>query len=177
MKHGNGNGNSCGRFLWANVGLTGSVNNACIFQASHLYSNIERGNASPDIKKVLTVQSQREIQLPPILLGDSAFPNHSWLQKPFPSTVLSEKESHFNYCLSRARMVTECAFSQLKGRWRLLYRKSEVSQHSFKTSVLACIVLHNICIEQKIASTTAFDQNKNNRKSSEDIRINLRYLT
>ena len=77
MKHGNGNGNSCGRFLWANVGLTGSVDNACIFQASHLYSNIERGNASPDIKKVLTVLSQREIQLPPILLGDSAFPNHS----------------------------------------------------------------------------------------------------
>ena len=27
------------RFLRANVGLPGSVNDACIFQASHLYSD------------------------------------------------------------------------------------------------------------------------------------------
>ena len=52
-------------------------------------------------------------------------------------------------------MVTECAFGQSKGRWRLLYRKSEVSKHSLKMSALACIVLHNISIEKKIASTTA----------------------
>ena len=109
------------RFLWANAGLPGSVNDGCTFQASHLYSDIVRGNALPDIKKVLTVQSQREVQLPPILLGDSTFPHNSWLQKPFANTGLSEKQSHFNYCLSRARMVTECTFGQLKGRWRLLY--------------------------------------------------------
>ena len=52
-------------------------------------------------------------------------------------------------------MVTKCAFGQLKGRWRLLYRKSEVSQHSLKMSVLAYIVLHNLCIEKRIALTTA----------------------
>ena len=68
-----------------------------------------RGHALSDIKKVLTVQNQKEVQLP-------AFPHHSWLQKPFANTVLSEKQSHFNYCLSRAKMVTGCAFVQLKGR-------------------------------------------------------------
>ena len=47
------------RFLWTSVGLPGSVNDACTFQASHLYSDIMIGNALPDIKKVLTVQSQR----------------------------------------------------------------------------------------------------------------------
>ena len=52
-------------------------------------------------------------------------------------------------------MVTECVFGQLKGRCSLLYRKSELSQHSPKMSVLVCIVLHNICIEKKIASITA----------------------
>ena len=122
------------RFLWANVGSPGSVNDACTFQASHSYSDMVKENA----------------------LGDFAFPHYSWLQKPFANTVLSEKQSHFNYCLGRARMVAESAFGQLKGRWRLLYRKSVVSQHSLKMSVLACIVLHNICIEKKIASTTAW---------------------
>ena len=47
------------RFLWPNVGLPGSVNDACTFQASHLYSDIMIGNTLPDIKKVLTVPSQR----------------------------------------------------------------------------------------------------------------------
>ena len=64
-----------------------SVNNTCIFQASHLYGDLMRGNALPVIKKVLTVQSQREVKLPPILLGDSAFHDHSCLQKPFTNTV------------------------------------------------------------------------------------------
>ena len=136
------------RFLWTSVGLPGSVNDACTFQTSHLYSDIVRGNALPDVKNVLTVQSQREAQLPSILLGDFAFPHHSCLQKAFANTVLSEKQSHFNYCLSRARFATEFAFGHLKGRWRLLYRKSKVSQHSLKMSVLACIVLYNICIEK-----------------------------
>ena len=80
-------------FLWANIGLPGSMNEACIFQASHLYSEIVRRNVLPNIIKVLIVQSQREAQLPPILFGDSAFPHHSWLQKPFANTVLSRKKS------------------------------------------------------------------------------------
>ena len=50
------------RFSWANVRLPGSVNDACTFQASHLYSDIVRGSALPEIKNILTVQSQREVQ-------------------------------------------------------------------------------------------------------------------
>ena len=39
------------RFIWANVGLPGSVNDSRIFQASHLYNDMVTGNALPDIKK------------------------------------------------------------------------------------------------------------------------------
>ena len=43
--------NSCGRYrlLWANFELPGSVNDACIFQAFPLYSNIVRGDTLPNI--------------------------------------------------------------------------------------------------------------------------------
>ena len=136
------------KFLWTSVGLPGSSNDACIFQASRLYQNIAANDFLPEIQKVVKLPNRNELQLPPILLGDSAFPHHVWLQKPFGNTTLFRKQSHFNYCLSRARMVTECAFSQRKGRWRLLYSKSEVNQHSLKVNVLACIVLRNICIEK-----------------------------
>ena len=42
---------SCGRYrlLWANFELPGSVNDACIFQAFPLYSNIVRGDTLPNI--------------------------------------------------------------------------------------------------------------------------------
>ena len=47
------------RFLWANVGLPGSVNDACTFQVSHLYSNIVRGDALSDIKCFNCTESKR----------------------------------------------------------------------------------------------------------------------
>ena len=56
---------------------------------------------------------------------------------------------YFNHRLSRARMVTERAYGQLKSRWRILYRKLECRPDAVKLVVLACIILHNICISKK----------------------------
>ena len=44
-------------------------------------------------------------------------------------------------------MVTEGAYGQLKGRWRILLRKCENSPEYLKTMTLACMVLHNICLD------------------------------
>lgn len=46
-------------------------------------------------------------------------------------------------------MVTEEAFRQLKGRWRVLLRKNESSPSEVKMAALACIILHNKCIEKE----------------------------
>ena len=35
----------------------------------------------------------------------------------------------------------------LKGRWRILYKKTEVRNFNLKYVVMACIMLHNLCIE------------------------------
>jgi hypothetical protein len=43
-------------------------------------------------------------------------------------------------------MVTEGAYGQLKGRWRVLLRKCESSSTNVRTFALACMVLHNICL-------------------------------
>ena len=156
------------KFLCTSLGLPGSSNDACTFQ------NIVGNDFLPEIQKVVKLPNGNELQLPTILLGDSAFPHHVWLQKPFGNTTLSRKQSHFNYCLSRPRMVTECAFGQLKGRWRLLYWKSEVNQHSLKVNILACIALHNIGIEKEDSINRKFDlsydKNDNTRKSPEELR-------
>ena len=81
-----------------------------------------------------------------MIVGDSAFPMATWLMKPYTNAVLTPKQRYFNYRLSRARMVTEGAYGQLKGRWRVLLRKCENSSTNVRTFALACIVLHNICL-------------------------------
>ena len=140
------------RFLWASVGLPGSVHDATILQSSTMYKKLKYGEILPQIYKEIEGE-----KVPPIILGDSAFPHHTWLQKPYSHAVLTEKESNFNYRLSRGRMITECAYGQLKGRWRILYRKSESTPDTMKDIVLACIVLHNICIDKDDCLPAAFN--------------------
>ena len=88
-----------------------------------------------------------EVSIPPLIVGDSAFPMQTWLLKPYTNATLSPKQGYFNYRLSRARMVTEGAYGQLKGRCRVLLRKSESNKENVRTVTLACMVLHNICID------------------------------
>ena len=70
--------------------------------------------------------------------------------KPYKNAVLNPQERYFNYRLSRGRIVTEGAYGQLKGRWRLLLRKkNESDKEHVRTATLACKVLHNVCLMQR----------------------------
>ena len=99
------------------------------------------GQAIPDIGKDV-----EGVNVPPLILGDSAFPFRSWLMTPYTSAVLTPSQQYYNYRLRRARMSIEEAYGELKGRWRILQRKCESAQE-VRDNTLACIVLHNICIE------------------------------
>lgn len=99
----------------------------------------------------------RDVTVPPLIVGDSAFPLRSWLLKPYTNAVLTPQQHYFNYCLSRARMVTEAAYGQLEGRWRVLFRKNESSRDQARITTLACMVLHNTCIMQGDVISTKLD--------------------
>ena len=45
-------------------------------------------------------------------------------------------------------MVTEGCYGQMKGRWRVTLRRNESSKEEVKTTTLAWMVLHNICIDR-----------------------------
>ena len=84
----------------------------------------------------------------PLLVGDSAYPLSVWLMKPFKQTrTLSERQLRFNSALSQARVVIEQAYGILKGRWRCLYKAMEEKTSRVAITILACCVLHNICID------------------------------
>lgn len=132
------------RFIWGSCGFPGNSHDAIIFQSTALWNTIQQGYIPQMGKEV----GEIPITIPPLIVGDSAFPLRTWLMKPYTNAVLSPQQRYFNYRLSRARMVTEGAYGQLKGRWRVLLRKSESDRDQVRIITLACMVLHNICINQ-----------------------------
>ena len=120
-----------------------------------------------------------DVTVPPLIVGDSAFPLRTWLMKPFTNAVLTPQQHYFNCCLSRARMVNEGAYGQLKGRWRVLLRKSESNRDHVRTATLACMVLHNICIMQGDTISKKLDlsiDSNGQKRNREEIRklLNMR---
>ena len=53
----------------------------------------------------------------------------------------------FNKRMCSARVVTENAYSMRKDRWIILYKKTGMRNFNLKYVVMACIMLHNLCIE------------------------------
>ena len=128
-------------FMDVYVGWPGSVHDARVLANSKLFREAEAGTLLPEIKKSIC-----GIDVPLLILGDPAYPLLPWLMKPYTDNGrLSAKQWRFNYQLSRARMVVECAFGRLKGRWRSLLKRNDTSIQFLPNYVAACCVLHNIC--------------------------------
>ncbi|KAM7175411.1 uncharacterized protein RBU57_001592 [Macrochelys suwanniensis] len=128
-----------GRFIDINAGWPGKVHDARIFRNTALFWKMQSGTFFPDRK--ITVG---EIEMPTVILGDPAYPLMPWLMKPYTGSLDTSKE-RFNYRLSQCRMTVECAFGRLKGRWRSLYGKLDLAEHSIPAVISACCTLHNIC--------------------------------
>ena len=128
------------RFMDMYVGWPGSVHDARVFANSDLYHLGRTGTLFP--KRTLELDG---VDVPVVILGDSAYPLMSWLLKPFAFGTTSMEQQSFNYRLSRARMVIENAYGRLKGRWRCLLKRLDVHVNNVPVVVAACCTLHNIC--------------------------------
>jgi len=64
-------------------------------------------------------------------------------------TYLALKQKNFNFCHSSARMAIERSFGLLKGRFRSLLTTLDMERIDLIPKfILACCVLHNICLLQ-----------------------------
>ena len=170
------------KFLDINVGWPGKVHDARVFSNSKIYRQSVEGNLFPTSKaKVIN-----GVKVPLCIIADAAYPLLSWVMKPFlDNGNLSADKSHFNYRLSRARMVVENAFGRLKGRWRCLLKQNEAGIERINSVVATCCVLHNMCeifneefdsdLLTKSEATPSSSQGEtnntnNNASSSENIR-------
>lgn len=65
--------------------------------------------------------------------------------KEYANGGTNAQEQYFGLSLCCARMVIECAFERLKGRFGALRRAMDINLNDLPFIVYACFVLHNYC--------------------------------
>ena len=130
------------KFIDIYVAWPGKVHDARVFSSSSVF---EKGQRKQLFVGELA-KTMNGIKVPFNKIADAAYPLLPWVMKPFSDNGnLSPEKAHFNYRLSRSRMVVENAFGCLKGRWRCLLKQNESDLARMNNVVAACCVLHNIC--------------------------------
>ncbi|XP_064622556.1 uncharacterized protein LOC135484802 [Lineus longissimus] len=123
------------------VGMPGSLHDARVLAYSDLFKEFEVHGYLNDVSVNVNGAT-----LPPVILGDPAYPLLHWIMKPYPETTgTTEKQKNFNYQLSKNRMVVENSFGRLKGRWRRLLKRIDFNNEDVPDLFIACCTLHNLC--------------------------------
>ena len=81
------------KFVWATCGFQLNSHDVFIFQSMQLLSDIKEGNFIPQIGKDVD-----EMQVPPVILGDSALPLFLWLVKSYTNAV---------HCQNNTTLITD----------------------------------------------------------------------
>ena len=91
-----------------------NTHDSTYFQSTDLWNRIEANLVISDQGLV------KDLEIPPLIMGDGTCPLRKWIAKPYGDSVLSEGKRYFNHRGSMAKMGTEGVFAQLKSRLRSL---------------------------------------------------------
>lgn len=121
------------RFTHCYIGNVGSVHDQRVFRLSEVHSYLEDPTKFPNDSH---------------LLGDAAYTINEHLLSPYRDNGhLSHRQKNFNFCHASARMAIERSFGLLKKRFRSLLTLLDMERIDLVPDfILACCILHNICI-------------------------------
>ena len=125
------------KFLWVNVGASGSSSDAQIFNRSKLskkIKNVTLGLPPPEALYKCTLLPLRGRHLCP----------YSWLVKPYSRGQLTREERVANYRIPRGRMVVRNAFGIQLERFRVMLTTMEQRPKVARDIVITSVVLHNM---------------------------------
>ncbi|XP_068089414.1 uncharacterized protein [Hyperolius riggenbachi] len=146
------------RFIYIDVGSYGSSGDSFIFQHSNFYRNMM--NDSLNFPAPTPWPGTTGPPWPFTLIGDEAFGLSQHLMRPFASRYLSvdcRNRTMFNFRLSRAKQVEECAFGVLANKWQVLHTSINLNVSNAISVVKATYVLHNSVLDLEGVSPDVSD--------------------
>ena len=129
------------KFLWVDVGISGSSSDAQIFNECYMYLRLGIVDGTLDIPDAEILPGDKRDMLY-FLNGDDAFSLRTWLMKPFSARGLPDAERIFNYRLSCAEKVVENAFVIMANRFGCLL--TTMCQNPESSILLAYCTLQDI---------------------------------
>ncbi|XP_018311186.1 uncharacterized protein [Mycetomoellerius zeteki] len=119
-------------FTMVDIGAEGRRNDGGIFHDSELKYQLENNYLKLPKETSISVKDSR---LPYVIVADEAFALTSYMLRPYSrSCNLNIKKKVFNYRLSRARRVIECAFGILTSKWRIFRRPIATKQRTYSVT-------------------------------------------
>ncbi|KAL7618784.1 hypothetical protein Lser_V15G01150 [Lactuca serriola] len=142
-------------WIWhAFFGVAGSNNDLNVLGQSPLFNDIWTGKA-PDMTFTVNGHAYKY----GYYLGDGIYPDYSTLMKAY-SVPRSEKAKLFTKKQESARKDIERAFGVLKQTWHVVkYATRLWDKERIKRMVLACIIMHNMIIEDEGRAICTYDPN------------------
>lgn len=134
------------KFIDVFTGVCGSVHDARVWRLS-------------DIQQMINHDIGRYFPLNSHLLADSAYPLLRYMLIPYRDNGhLNDIQINFNTKLSSTRVTIERAFGILKGRFRKLKYMYLHNTEMIPLLILACCILHNICIDNEDENFDNFEE-------------------
>lgn len=133
------------RFIYVDIGSYGRSSDSSIFTHSTLGHLLQENRLALPANTPLpgTIGPA----MPYVFVADEAFALGEHLLRPYSSHSLSQEKRVFNYRLTRARRVVECAFGILANKWRLLHTPIYLKMQHAIQAVKAICALHNFIRE------------------------------
>ena len=132
------------KFVMVDVGSCGRHSDSGVLVSTNFWKLLNEGKLKiPKPSRVTGVENPLYV-----FVGDEAFPLRVDLMRPFPQSQLNFARRIFNYRLSRARRVVECAFGRLAAMWRILSRPLQCSVDLAVKIISAGCVLHNYTLKE-----------------------------
>ncbi|XP_044133682.1 protein ALP1-like [Bufo gargarizans] len=133
-------------FRYIDVGSYGSSSDSAVFGHSE-FGQLLSSNGL-DLPGNTTLPGTSYPSMPFVFVGDEAFGLGEHLMRPYSSRNLCIKRRVFNYRLTRARRVVECAFGILANKWRVLHSPINLKLETAISVVKAACALHNFVRER-----------------------------
>lgn len=135
------------KFVVVDVGAYGRNSDGGIFSNSRLGNKIHNGTLNIPQNKCLPGTNQ---EMPHVFVADEAFPLSKNIMRPYPGNDIrgNEEKKIYNYRLSRARQMVECAFGIMVQKFEIFQRWQKVHPHHLDMIILACTCLHNFLINK-----------------------------